>query len=154
MRFSVKKLLISLGIPLAVGVCAAFLNGDAMRTFSEMNQPPLSPPEWLFPIVWTILYLLMGFASYLVNISEKETERARNLYALQLFFNFLWPTWFFGFEWYLFAFLWLIILWILIFKTQNAFYVISKKAAFLLVPYLIWTTFAGYLNFGVYLLNF
>lgn len=153
MKLLPKHLITALAIPLAVGALSAALTGDAMRSFSEMAQPPLSPPGWLFPIVWTILYLLMGAASYLIVTSSQETDLALVLYAAQLLFNFLWSIWFFGLHWYLFAFFWLIALWILIFSTIKVFAGVSKNAALLLVPYLLWTTFAGYLNLGVYLLN-
>lgn len=153
MKLPSKNLLTALAIPLAAGVLSAALTRDAMSSFSAMKQPPLSPPGWLFPVVWAILYLLMGFASYLIVTSGQETEHALTLYFAQLFFNFLWSIWFFDFRWYLFAFFWLSILWVLIFATIRAFAVISKKAALLFVPYLLWVTFAGYLNLGIWLLN-
>ena len=119
-------------------------------------QPPLSPPGWLFPVVWTVLYVLMGIASYLVSVSDaphEEKARALWTYGIQLAFNFLWPIAFFNLKWYLFAFLWLVILWILILITALRFGRIRKPAGYLLVPYLLWVAFAGYLNLGIYLLN-
>ena len=121
-----------------------------------MNQPPLSPPGWLFPVVWTILYLLMGYASYRVATSGADSgkiRRALTLYGAQLAVNFLWPLVFFGLGWYLVAFFILILLWVLILLTMRAFSEIDEVAGNLLLPYLLWVTFAGYLNFGVYLLN-
>ena len=111
------------------------------------------PPRWVFPVVWTILYLLMGFAAYLVANSGKCTNNALFFYILQLFFNFLWSIWFFNCEWYLFAFFWLAALWLLIFATIKSFGAVSPAAANLMLPYLAWVTFAGYLNLGVYFLN-
>ena len=94
----------------------------------------------------------MGIASYLV-IMKNPDEKALSLYGLQLLFNFFWSIWFFRFGWYLFAFFWLIALWLLILATTLAFFRISRPAGYLMLPYLIWVTIAGYLNLGVYLLN-
>ncbi len=155
MKINWKKLIICLAIPLAVGGLAALLSGG-MADYSVINQPPLSPPGWLFPIVWTILYLLMGYASYRVLTSGAEQEQIRKalrLYGAQLALNFLWPIIFFGFDAYLLAFVVLIALWVLIFLTVRAFSKIDERAGDLLLPYLLWVTFAGYLNLGVYLLN-
>lgn len=156
LKINKKLLIICLVIPLAVGGIAALLTGGGMDTFASLNQPPLSPPGWLFPVVWTILYILMGIASYLVLVSGKPQEdinRALALYGIQLAFNFLWPILFFSLSAYLFAFIWLIILWLLILATIVQFYRIEKTAGYLMIPYLVWVTFAGYLNLGIYLLN-
>ena len=155
MKIDWKKLIICLAIPLAVGGLASLLSGG-MADYRVMNQPPLSPPGWVFPIVWTILYLLMGYASYRVLVSGAEQEKIRKaltFYGAQLALNFIWPIIFFGFEIYLVAFFILIALWILIFLTIRAFSKIDERAGDLLLPYLLWVTFAGYLNLGVYLLN-
>lgn len=107
-------------------------------------------------MVWTVLYELMGIASYLVSASDApQEEKARALwtYGIQLAFNFLWPIAFFNLKWYLSAFLWLVILWILILITALRFGRIRRPAGYLLVPYLLWVAFAGYLNLGIYLLN-
>ncbi len=151
-----KRLIICLAIPLAVGRAAGILTMNGMEAFEALNQPPLSPPGWLFPVVWTVPYVLMGIASYLVSVSDApQEEKARALwtYGIQLAFNFLWPIAFFNLKWYLFAFLWLVILWILILITALRFGRIRKPAGYLLVPYLLWVAFAGYLNLGIYLLN-
>ena len=156
LKVNKKLLIICLVIPLAVGGIAALLTGGGMDTFETLNQPPLSPPGWLFPVVWTILYILMGIASYLVLTSGKSEENIRRalvLYGIQLAFNFLWPIFFFGLSAYLFAFIWLVALWLLILATTVSFYRISDIAGYLMIPYLVWVTFAGYLNLGVYLLN-
>ena len=156
MKIDWKKLLISLAIPLAVGGLSALLTGGGMGEYAIMNQPPLSPPGWLFPIVWTVLYLLMGYASYRVLTSGADAgkiRRALTLYGAQLAVNFLWPLIFFGLNWYLVAFFGLVLLWALILLTMRAFSEIDEVAGNLLLPYLLWVTFAGYLNFGVYLLN-
>ena len=155
MKIDWKKLLIALGIPLAVGALAALLSGG-MTNYGAMNKPPLSPPGWVFPVVWTILYLLMGYASYRIWISDAEPVQKRNaliLYAAQLLANFIWPLLFFTGEWFLAALIWLVLLWILIFLTIRAFSKIDERAGDLLIPYILWVTFAAYLNLGIFLLN-
>lgn len=151
-----KTFLLSVAIPLIVGAVAGFLTRNSMTAFANLNKPALSPPGILFPIVWTVLYTLMGIASYLVYTSGQNNEAVREaliVYGLQLAVNFFWSIFFFNLEWYLFAFFWLLLLWVLILYTIVLFYPISKTAAFLLLPYLAWVTFAGYLNLGIYLLN-
>ncbi len=156
MQSKFKIFLICVAIPLLVGGLAGFLTKDSMETFSMLNQPPLSPPGIVFPIVWTILYTLMGISSYLVvtsDASKDEKQNALFVYGIQLAINFFWSIFFFNLEWYLFSFFWLLLLWAFILNTIIQFYRISKPAAYLMIPYLIWVTFAGYLNFGIYLLN-
>ncbi len=155
MKIHLKKLLIAIGIPLLTGGLSALLTMGSMSSFEEVRKPPLSPPGWLFPVVWTILFILMGIASYLVFTAEENTLRLPSLilYGVQLFFNFFWSIIFFNLEAYLFAFVWLLILWALILLTTLMFYRISKPAGILMLPYLLWVTFAGYLNFGIFLLN-
>ena len=153
MNIQWKKLVPCLLFPLAVGVLAGFLTLSSMSLFDAVQKPPLSPPGWLFPVVWTILYLLMGFASYLVLVSEKPGQTAWKLYVIQLIFNFFWPIFFFNLEQYLLSFVWLLLLWLLILATILWFSRSSKLAGYLLIPYLLWVTFAGYLNLGIYFLN-
>ena len=148
-----KTLVICIAIPLAVGVLSALLTRDSMQTFDTINKPKLSPPAWLFPAAWTILYILMGIASFLVVTSKKPNGSALITYGLQLIFNFFWSIIFFNKGLYLFAFIWLVILWILILKTTVKFYRISKPAGYLMIPYLLWVTFAGYLNLAISILN-
>ena len=145
-----------IAIPLLVGTIAALLTGGGMEMFEMIEKPPLSPPGWLFPVVWTILYTLMGISSYLILTSgaaQKEIDKAISIYGYQLVVNFLWPTFFFNLEWYLFSFIWLILLWILVLIMILRFYQIDKRAAWLNVPYLAWLTFAGYLNFAIWILK-
>lgn len=154
MKIQWKRLLLCLAIPLAVGGLAGILTKDSMMQFALVNKPPLSPPGWLFPVVWTALYLLMGLASYLVSRSDSAQKRpALILYAIQLIVNFFWSIFFFNFGWYLFSFFWLLLLWVLILLTIRAFWRVSPVAGILLIPYLLWVTFAGYLNLAIYLLN-
>ena len=156
MTIRLKPLLINLFIPLAIGGLSALFTMNSMEAFSNLNQPPLSPPGWLFPVVWTILFTLMGIAAYLIATSSASGKEKRNafiIYGVQLFFNFLWSIIFFNRGDFLFAFIWLVALWALIIVNIFLFYRISKPAGLLLVPYLLWVTFAGYLNFAIYLLN-
>ena len=155
MNINWKKLFIHLAIPLGVGGLAALLSGG-MDSYGNLNQPPLSPPGWVFPVVWTILYLLMGYASYRVYTSQAEPpaiRQALRFYGIQLLLNFLWPIVFFGFGWYWAAFLLLLALWGLVYITMYLFGQVDDTAESLLIPYLLWVTFAGYLNLGTALLN-
>ncbi len=155
MKRNWKQLLLFLVIPLAVGGLGALAGGD-MMAYRDLVQPPLSPPGWLFPIVWTILYLLMGYGSYRIYTSGADPKEKRNaliLYGAQLLLNFLWPLFFFRLEWRLTAFFLLLALWVLILLIIRAFNAIDERASDALLPYLLWVTFAGYLNLGVYLLN-
>ena len=120
----------------------------------SLNKPPLAPPAWLFPIVWSILYTLMAVAAYLVFMTnDLDRGSALRVYLLQVIVNALWPLLFFRLEWRLFAFVWLLFLIFLVVVTMVRFYRISRTAFWLLVPYLAWLLFAGYLNLGFYLLN-
>ncbi len=153
--FDKWKVAKAIAIPLIGGAVVGLLTGGGMRDLGMMNQPPLSPPGWLFPIVWTILYTLMGISSYLIyeNSTGDKRRQALFLYGVQLIVNLLWPFFFFTLEWYLFAFIWLIMLWVLIFQMIRQFSEISKIAAYINIPYLLWVTFAGYLNLGIWWLN-
>ena len=144
MRIDWKKLLICIAIPLAVGGVSALLTAGNMKLFEEINKPPLSPPGWLFPVVWTILYVLMGIALYLVVTTRTRENKtpAYISFGVQLFFNFFWSIIFFNAQGYLFAFIWLLLLLILIIITTIKFYKISKPAAYLMIPYILWVAFA------------
>jgi len=150
------KLLISIAIPLLGGALVSFSNRGGQAMFETLNKPPLSPPAWVFPVVWTLLYILMGIASYIVietDVPRTEKSKALSAYAAQLMFNFIWPTLFFGYRLYTLSFAWLVVLWVLILITSIRFERISSTASNLLLPYLIWVTFAGYLNLAVAVLN-
>ena len=151
-----KKLLSSIILPVLTGIFAGLLTRNSMQTFSVLNKPPFAPPAILFPIVWTILYILMGISFYLIQTNrnnQKNCSNASSLYYYQLAVNFLWSIFFFRLEWYLFSFLWLLLLWVLVFLMIRCFSKISKLASWLNVPYLLWITFAGYLNFAIWWLN-
>lgn len=149
-----KPLVINLLIPLGIGGLSAFLTKDSMNIYDTVKQPPLSPPGWLFPVVWTLLFILMGISAYLVWMRDSTGRNgALLLYGLQLAFNFVWPLIFFGAQNFEVAFFWLIALWFLIILTVVRFFKETAAAGWLLVPYLLWVTFAGYLNLGVWVLN-
>ena len=149
------KLIVSCAIPLLVGFLAQYLSGGT-ELYSAVIKPPLSPPPIVFPIVWTILYVLMGLAAFLVydtGFVKYNVRDALKFYALQLFVNFIWPIIFFRFEAFLLAFFVLVLLWILVGITTAKFYRIKHSAGLLMLPYWLWCTFAAYLNFGIWFLN-
>ena len=151
-RINIKSLVISIVIPLLAGGISALITMGSMQDFAALNKPPLSPPGWLFPVVWTLLYILMGIASYLVWESKFPTADKRSalkLYFLQLAFNFLWSIIFFTLGAYELAFLWLAILFVLIIAATLRFWRISAAAGLLMIPYAVWVAFAGYLNLAI-----
>ena len=139
-------------IPVLVGGIVGFLITGSID-YNSLEKPFLSPPSITFPIVWTILYILMGISYAILESNSLVNSKINSIYYLQLFFNALWPIAFFLLKWRLFAFIWIIILAVLIIIMIARFYEKQKTAAWLQVPYLLWTLFATYLNFGVYLLN-
>lgn len=151
------SLFIAILIPLAVGSISSLFSSGGMADYAALNKPAFSPPSFLFPVVWTLLYILMGISSYL--ICRRDTARgtqkktAMLLYAAQLFFNFFWSILFFSFSAYFLAFVWLMIMDALILFMILAFYRIDWTAACLQIPYLIWCLFAACLNLAVVLMN-
>ena len=149
------SLIVALEIPVGlVGGLSALIAGNSMEVYESFIKPPLSPPGWLFPVMWTILFILMGVASWLVYRSDSPLKSpALFLYGAQLAVNFFWTLTFFGERYYSGAFLVLVLLWAMILITIRQFGRIDKRAAWLLVPYVLWVTFAGYLNFFIALYN-
>ena len=140
----------------AVGALSGWLSREGSEVFNQtVIQPPLSPPAILFPIVWTILYALMGIGAAQVSLTPSSPERSRslNLVVIQLVVNFFWSLIFFNAQAYGFAFLWLLLLWVLVLLMILAFRKVDPLAALLQIPYLLWLTFAAYLSFGVWYLN-
>lgn len=140
----------------AVGVLSGWLARDGMKIFNtSIKQPPLSPPEFLFPIVWGILYALMGIGATRIYLSPKSRERSRalNVYAAQVIVNFFWSLIFFNTQAFLFAFFWLLMLWMLVLWMNLLFQKVDPPSAKLQIPYLLWLSFAAYLNLGVWNLN-
>lgn len=149
-----KSLIISIIIPLFVGLISSLLSINSFSNFNLLNKPPLSPPGWLFPVVWTILYVLMGISSYLIyEENDVHSDCCLKIYLLSLFVNFLWTPVFFSLELRLFAFIIIVLLDLLVAYTIMCYYKVNKKAAYLQIPYLIWVLFATYLNLSIYLLN-
>ncbi len=147
-------------LPVAVGLIASAITMDVMESFGALNQPPFAPPAWLFPVAWTILYILMGVASFLIYKQNPRSNDGKILrrselvvYFLQLFFNFWWTLFFFKFELRFFAFGWLIVMWAMILALVIMTGRNSKAAMWCLIPYLAWTTFAAVLNISIAILN-
>ena len=147
--------LISILTTFAVAGLASIATVKGMPAYEQLVKPPLTPPMWLFPVAWGILYLLMAIGAAMIwrSASSGARKQALVLYGVQLFFNALWSVLFFGFQQYLIAFLWLVVLWFLILAMIKAFSRINPTAARLQIPYLLWVLFAGYLNLGIWLLN-
>lgn len=154
MKSSTRSLILFIAVPLVLGALSSFLSMGSMDVYASFQRPPLSPPGYLFPIVWTILYIAMGISSWLIYRSHNShSSQALAIYGIQLAMNLLWPVLFFQFHLYFFSFIWLVLLLYVILLMLFSFYPISPSAACLQVPYLIWTIFAGYLNLGIFLLN-
>lgn len=151
---TIVTFIVCIAIPLIVGAVSSFLTRNAMVSFNSMNKPPLAPPAWLFPVAWTILYIVMGIASFLIFKSEDKMHYlGMIIYAGQLVFNFVWSLLFFRLEAYGFAAVWLAVLILmivaLIFNTSKY----SRWAMLMLIPYGLWCCFALYLNIGIAILN-
>ncbi|MDO8269996.1 MAG: TspO/MBR family protein [Candidatus Levybacteria bacterium] len=143
-------------LPLTIGFLGSYFTIASVETwYKTLEQPFLSPPNWVFGPVWTTLYILMGISSFLIIKSgiNKKNKNALQLYSLQILVNLLWSLVFFGMHSILGGFLIIVILWVLIFLTIRVFYKINKNAGILLIPYLIWVSFATLLNFFFLILN-
>lgn len=141
-----KKLIKNILIPVIMGSVIGLIISPFMN-YQDLNKPPLSPPGIIFPIVWTILYIIMGYSFY------KQNEQNKTIYYTQLIVNGLWSIIFFVFKWYLLATIWIILLIILVIIMIKNFYKENKLSGLINIPYLLWLLFALYLSFGVYLLN-
>lgn len=152
-----KPYIISVLIALGVGGLSALLTQGSNNIYESLNQPPLSPPPWLFPVVWSILFTLMGISSAKVWESLRDRGQtwsgALTVYVINLIMNFLWSIVFFNLRAFFFAFVWLILLIGVIIKMISDFRKESLWAGNLQIPYLLWCIFALYLNFGIYVLN-
>ncbi len=148
-------MIVSLAIPLAIGGLSAFVTRGYMDLYKEIKQPPFAPPSWVFPVVWSILYFLMGISIYLISTGKKRESKtaAYSLFALQLFLNFIWSPIFFIGRAFLPAFFVLLALWLAVAVMIYSFSRFSKIASYLQIPYIIWLTIAGYLNISIYILN-
>ncbi len=147
---------LALFLPLAVGFGASQISSQSFQIYTNFILPPLAPPAYVFGPVWTILYALMGLASYFIFRAKAEKAqkiKALALYAAQLVVNFFWTYFFFVLQWRLFAFFWLLFLLSLLFLCMKSFRNISPWAFILLIPYASWLFFAAYLNISLYMLN-
>ena len=147
----IKRIIYSL-LPIVGGVLVGLIISGYMN-YGDMVKPPLSPPSYIFPIVWTILYILMGI-SYFIATKDKENDKDLNqIYILQLLVNFFWPIIFFVLKMYFTAFFWIILLIILVIIMIKELLKNNKISGYLQIPYLVWLLFATYLNIGIFLLN-
>ena len=157
MKKKLKSFIISIIIPLSVGIISALLTRGNMNIYEEIITPPLSPPSFLFPVVWTALYILMGISAAMIYTdsiaSERQKDRALYTYTASLVVNFFWSIIFFNMRFFLFSFLWLLLLLFLIVSTILQYRKINQTAAYLQIPYAVWVTFAGYLNLTIWILN-
>ena len=147
----IKRIIYSL-LPIVGGALVGLIISGYMN-YGDMVKPLLSPPSYIFPIVWTILYILMGI-SYFIATKDKENDKELNqIYILQLLVNFFWPIIFFVLKMYFTAFLWIILLLILVIVMIKELLKVNKVSGYIQIPYLIWLLFATYLNLGITLLN-
>ena len=151
----IYKIVGAIALPLGGGFLISLLKQDAMGQFNSFAQPPLAPPAWLFPVVWSVLYILMGISSYLIYELKKAKERREVLvlYLIQLGFNFFWTIIFFNIKDFWIAAMWLMAMWALIVILMVRTKKLSATAFYLLIPYIVWCTFAAYLNIGIAALN-
>ena len=150
----IRPFVVSIALALGVGLLSAFFSRNTMVVYQSLVKPELAPPPIVFPIVWTILYILMGISAALVYQSEaQERDRALVLYGAQLIVNFFWSILFFGAQARLLAFFWLLLLVWLVVSMVVEFWRSNRVAGILQIPYLVWLFFAGYLNLSIYLLN-
>ena len=157
MKQKTKTFIFYVATALAVGLLSALLTNGGANVFDQAFEPPLLPPAWLFPVVWTILFTLMGVSAAKIRLDTtappKQINSALSTYTLSLVVNFFWSIIFFKLKWFLFAFLWLLLLLFLIAQTITKYRKINKTAALLQLPYLLWVGFAGYLTFAIWWLN-
>lgn len=149
-----KPLVFSLCISNGIGIISGILTSQSKQLYDTLVLPPLAPPSIVFPIVWTILFILMGISSYLIYISNSPaTKKALIIYCIQLVINFIWPFIFFSLNLYWLSFVWLLVLIFFVIKMIKLFYFINLTASLLQLPYLLWIIFACYLNFMIAMLN-
>ena len=149
-----REEIVFLLIPLIGGFLSGILSMGGIKEFDSLTKPFLSPPGFIFPIVWTILYVLMGISSYLIyKENDYNSSCCLKIYAINLFVNFLWSPLFFGLNLRLFSLIWIILLDVVVVYMILCFFKVNKKAAYIQIPYLVWCIFATYLNLAFYLLN-
>lgn len=150
----IKYYVYFIALTLATSAVAGFITKSAMPAYESVRKSRLNPPSIVFPIVWTVLYILMGISAATVyKSSSNHRKPALSIFFFQLAVNFLWSIIFFNLQAYFFAFVWLILLLILIAAMIFWFCKINIKAGLLQIPYLLWVSFAGYLNYAIYIMN-
>lgn len=147
----IKRIIYSL-LPIIGGAIVGLITSGYMD-YQDIVKPLFSPPEIVFPIVWTILYILMGISYFLATKDNEDNKELDQIYLLQLLVNFLWPIIFFVLGMYFTAFLWIVLLIILVIVMIKELLKANKISGYLQIPYLIWLLFATYLNLGITLLN-
>lgn len=152
MKKSLKTTLIFIGISLAVGALSAFFTRNNMNVFDSITSPPLTPPPIVFPIVWTILYILMGWGAARVYLKDPDSP-AITTFAINLIVNFFWSIIFFNMRAFTFAFIWLLLLLAIVVLMTIQFSRVDKLAGYMQIPYIVWLLLAGYLNLSIVLLN-
>lgn len=154
---AIKTYAVAIAIPLATGVLSAFVTRGSMQIYKTLKAPPLSPPPFLFPIVWMALFTLMGISSALVWLNRHKNPKAARsgflVYGISLVLNFLWSIIFFNMRQFLIAFVILLLLLYFILQTIKEYKKVSPAAAYLQIPYALWVAFAGYLNIAIWFLN-
>ncbi len=156
-NFNILKFVCSVVLTLGAGFIGSLATRQSVSTwYTTINKPPISPPNWLFGPVWTVLFVLMGIAFYLVwnkGFSEPPVKNAIIIFLIQLVLNIIWSFLFFGLRSPSFAFVEIIILWIAILFTIIYFSKVSSVAGYLLIPYIFWVSFASILNGWITILN-
>ena len=142
----------SILLPVLIGALVGLITSGSMD-YNMLQKPPIAPPGAVFPIVWTILYVLMGISYGILKTNNQTDEETDWIYYIQLAINALWSIIFFTFKWRLFAFVWIILLAVAVIAMIRKFYNKNKIAGLLQIPYILWVVFAAYLNFGFYILN-
>lgn len=153
-----KKQIFSYGffilLALLVGFLGSFATQSGMDAYELLAKPSWTPPQWLFPVMWTLLYMLMGISAAMIfGTNSPHRPKALLLFVVQLVVNGLWSLFFFGQQWLFFSFLWIVLLWILVYLMAVSFYKIKPLAGLLQIPYLIWLTIAMALNLSIWLMN-
>ena len=152
-KIDYKSLIFNIFMPIGLSMIISLLLGDYSDKYDSLIKL-FEVPSIVFPIVWFILYILMGISSYIIyEINTKESQNAYYYYWISLFINLLWPVFFFGFDLYLFSALWLILLVVIVIVVMIKFYQLNKVSFYLLIPYLLWLGFALVLNISIYILN-
>ena len=153
----IKKFIISLFVCLATGFLGSIFTTPSIPTwYASLAKPSFNPPNWLFAPVWTTLFIFMGIAAFLIwqkGLKKKGVKKALGFFIIQLIFNILWSFLFFKFHSPFLALLDIAILWLFILLTLIKFFRINKTAGILLIPYLLWVSFASILNYAIYRLN-